>query len=557
MDFSIEPKAKRSILVTCALLYANGPLHLGHLLEHIQADIWVRFQRLRGHSCHFIGGEDAHGTAIMLAADKSGITPERLIQRIFSEHHRDLQGFSVFFDHFYTTHSTENQRLVEKVFNCLSEKGEITTRITDQAYDPEVKIFLPDRYIKGTCPRCEALDQYGDNCEVCGTTYSASDLKQPVSALSGKPPVFKPSQQYCFQLSQYHDFLLDWISNLAIPKSASHKLQEWFQQGLKEIVISREAPYFGFLIPGMRDKYFYVWMDAPIGYIAIFEHYRQDNLSLSFEDYWIHPDKTELYHVIGKDIVNFHALLWPALLKGSGFRLPTSLFIHGYLTIEGLKMSKSRGTFILARDYLQQLNPEYLRYYFATKLNDTLEDVDLNLADFRQKVNSDLVGKFINIASRCAKLINLNFGQQLSSEPALVSHPLIIQFLAEEGSIANFFESRQYNDAMRWIMSLSNKVNQFLEEAKPWILVRSKETRLEAQNACTIGLNLFRILLIYLKPVLPTLTREAEQLLNVKDLQWSDLSKVLIGTSIQPYHPLLQRISLESIQDLTLLPKKH
>lgn len=539
----------RKLLVSCALLYANGPLHLGHLLEHIQADIWVRFQRLRGHDCCFISGEDAHGTPIMLAAQKRGISPEKLIQQVFAEHQQDLCDFGIEYDEFYTTHSPENQHLSELIYQRLFNQGDIVIRTMDQAYDPEKNMFLPDRYIKGICPRCDAPEQYGDHCEVCGATYEALSLKQPISVLSGATPITKPSEQYFFKLSHYSDFLKDWISNGAVPDQARRKLLEWFKVGLQDLAISREAPYFGFLIPGTIDKYFYVWLDAPIGYMAIFKHLCQRNPRFNFDDYWLHADQTELYHTIGKDIVNFHALFWPALLKASGFRLPTGLFIHGYLTINGLKMSKSRGTFITARRYLQHLDPSYLRYYFASRINGTIEDIDFNFVDFAQKVNADLVGKFVNIASRCAKLINQHFDQQLSQ--SLEDTAFITQFMQAGEGIAEAFEKRQYHQAVRQVMALTDRANQYLEEKKPWILVRSIETKSDAQQVCTMGLNVFRILIVYLKPILPQLAAQAEQFLGIPHLTWADHTSLLTGSAIQPYYPLLQRINAEKLQALT------
>jgi methionyl-tRNA synthetase len=530
----------RKLLVTCALLYANGPLHLGHTLEQIQADIWVRFQRLRGHHCIFIGGEDAHGTAIMLAAKKQGIPPEQLIQEIFVQHQQDLQDFGISLDHFYTTHCTENSKLSALIYQRLLARGNIHIRTVEQAYDPVAKMFLPDRYIQGICPHCAAPAQYGDNCEACGATYNALDLKQATSTVSGTTPITKASRQHFLKLSHYSDFLQKWIYSTPLSLPVRNKLLEWFQTGLKDLAISREAPYFGYLIPGTTDKYFYVWLDAVIGYIAIFQNFCQQNPTINFEDYWVHANKVELHQVIGKDILNFHGLLWPALLQGSGFRLPTRLLVHGYLTINGLKMSKSRGTFITARAYLKHFHPDYLRYYLASKLGSSFEDIDLNSTDFVQKINADLVGKWVNIASRCAKLINQHFNNLLSAE--LDSPQIIEEFTQLNTEIARCFEEREYHQAVRHIMTLADKANQYLAQKKPWELVQNTETRLLAQQICTTGINLFRILLVYLKPILPHIAGQAEIFLGVSLLDWTTLFKPILQHAIQVYQPLLKRL---------------
>jgi methionyl-tRNA synthetase len=543
-------KENRQLLVTCALLYANGPLHLGHLLEHIQADIWVRFQRLKGRDCRFISGEDAHGTPIMLAAQKQGISPEALIEHVFKMHKADLEAFDIKYDHFGTTHCSENEELCATFYDRLQTQGHLVVRTVDQAYDPESKLFLPDRYIKGICPYCNTPEQYGDNCENCGATYNALELKEAISTVSGATPIPKPSEQYFLRLSELSPFLKNWITSGTLPEQAARKLLEWFdsQTGLQDLAISRESPYFGFRIPGTVDKYFYVWVDAPIGYMAIFKQLCQKEPQLDFDEYWQPHSKTELYHVIGKDIVKFHALFWPAILKGVQLRLPTRLFIHGFLTIDGRKMSKSRGTFITARHYLQHLNPEYLRYYFASKLNGSLEDIDLTWSDFIQKVNAELVGKLVNIASRCSKLLSTHCDNQLSS--ALNEHELISLFIESGGKIAEHFELQQYGSAIRCIMGLTDKANQYLDEKKPWMLAREEESKQEMQYVCTVGINLFKLLILYLKPILPRMSVQAEQFLNIPELTWEDQNKLLKGTKLSEYHPLLQRVSASEIEQL-------
>jgi methionyl-tRNA synthetase len=547
----------RQILVTCALPYANGPLHLGHLLEYIQADIWARFQRLQGNLCHFISGEDAHGTPIMLAAEKKGITPEDLIQAITTLHKADLKAFDISLDCFGTTHSPENELYVQKVYQQLAEKGDIITQVVDQAYDTERQLFLPDRYIQGACPKCAALNQYGDNCEKCGATYDALELKDPVSVLTGTTPIAKPSQQYFLVLAHYQEFLIKWLNSDAIPESTKNKLLEWVQSksGLNNLAISREAPYFGFLIPKTQNKYFYVWIDAPVGYIAIFKQLCKERSSLVFSDYWKDDKKTELYHVIGKDIVKFHAIFWPVMLKAAHFRLPTRLFVHGFLTIDGRKMSKSRGTFITAKHYQDHLPPEYLRYYLASKLNGTAEDIDLNWKDFIQKINADLVGKFVNIASRCARLLEAHCQNQLSKY--IESSPLITEFTAAGTFIAEYYEKQHYHHAIRHIMKLADKANHYLDQEKPWRFAKNAYEIPKMQEICTVGLNLFRILSIYLKPVLPNMIKQIEQFLNEADWQWSDHNKLQTDKIIASYQPLASRLTLEQVNALMTDATQH
>ncbi len=542
----IEP---RQILITTALVYANGPIHLGHMLEHIQADIWARFQKMRGHQCLYICGNDAHGTPIMINAEKQGVTPETMIHRIHIEDQQDFADFWVNFDHFDMTHAPENQSLVNLVYQRLTAKGDITTRTIEQAYDPVKNMFLPDRYVKGECPFCGAKNQYGDNCEACGTTYAPTDLKNPISVLSGVAPIQKDSVHYFFHLEHYADALKHWGESGHLQPEVMNKLSEWFESGLRAWDISRDAPYFGFEIPDAPGKYFYVWLDAPIGYIACFEKLCQSRHDLTLEAYWGKESQTELYHFIGKDIIYFHALFWPAMLKGADFRLPSAIFTHGFLTVNGQKMSKSRGTFITAREYLNHLNPEYLRYYFAAKLNSHVEDIDLNFTDFMQRINADLVGKFVNIASRCAGFITKFFEGKLAAE--LENSLLFNTFFAQAETIAQLYETREYHQAMREIMLLADQANQYIDSMKPWVLAKSPDTLPAVQNICSLGLNLFRVLMIYLKPVLPKTAEAVEAFLNTPPLMWQDIENPLLGHQINPFQPLLQRIDLASIEIFT------
>lgn len=537
-------------LVTTALPYANGAIHLGHLVEYIQADIWVRFQKLCGNDILFICGDDSHGTPIMISAQKQGISPEQLITQIRTEHMADFQDFHIEFDNYYTTHSPENQQLSTLIYKKLQERGDIFTRTIAQAYDPVANIFLPDRFVKGECPRCGAKDQYGDNCEACGATYSPMDLKNPVSVVSGATPTSKESVHYFFQLENYQSALQQWIKGGHLQEEVANKLTEWFAAGLQPWDISRDAPYFGFEIPDAPGKYFYVWLDAPIGYMASFENLCKKRPELSFAEYWNKDSKTELFHFVGKDIIYFHALFWPAMLMGADFRTPTAIFTHGFLTVNGQKMSKSRGTFITARHYLENLNPEYLRYYFAAKLTNRIDDIDLNLTDFMQRINSDLVGKVVNIASRCASFITKFFGGQLAttlSEPKLWQ-----QCINASDMIAEHYEQRDYHRAIREIMALADLANQYIDEKKPWTLAKDNNQMQEVQAVCSMGINLFYLLIIYLKPVLPTLAAETEAFLNIPPLTWSSRKKPLLSHTINAFKPLMQRILPEQI---TLLGK--
>ncbi|MCS3904287.1 methionyl-tRNA synthetase [Methylohalomonas lacus] len=528
----------RDILVTSALPYANGPIHIGHMVEYIQTDIWVRFQKLRGHHCYYVCADDAHGTPIMLKAQAEGISPEELIGRVYGEHRADFEDFGVVFDNYYTTHSPENEALATEIYRRLEAAGHIARRTIKQAFDPDKQMFLPDRFIRGECPRCGAADQYGDSCEICGATYTPIELKNPVSALSGATPVEKESEHYFFKLPDFEKFLRDWVPG-HIQAEAVNKLDEWFESGLQEWDISRDAPYFGFQIPGTQDKYFYVWLDAPIGYLASFKNLC-NRQGLDFEGYLRQGSETELYHFIGKDIMYFHALFWPAMLAGSGFRTPTAVYAHGFLTVNGQKMSKSRGTFIMARTYLDHLNPEYLRYYFAAKLGGGVDDIDLNLDDFRQRVNSDLVGKMVNIASRCSGFINKRFEGRLAD--GIYDDDLWQKLIGQSTSIAEAYETREYARAMREIMALADQVNEFIDELKPWVIAKEEGREGELQAVCTMGLNAFRVLMIYLKPVLPTMAEKVEAFLDVPALRWSDLGKPLLGHTINAFTPLMTRI---------------
>ena len=533
---------KREILVTSALPYANGPIHIGHLVEYIQTDIWVRFQRMRGHECHLVCADDAHGTPIMLKARQEGISPDELIEQVHKEHSADFADFMVDFDNFYTTHSTENREIAEDIYIKLRDRGYIETRNVKQAFDPEANMFLPDRFIKGECPKCGAADQYGDSCEVCGATYNPTDLKNPVSAVSGSTPIEKDSEQYFFHLSAFEDMLKTWLDSSAVQTVIANKQKEFFESGLKDWDISRNAPYWGFEIPDAPGKYFYVWLDAPMGYIASFKNLCS-RTDLDFNEYWHSAEHTELYHFIGKDIARFHTLFWPAVLEASDYRKPTAVFCHGFLTVDGQKMSKSRGTFIKARSYLNHLDPEYLRYYFAAKLGPDVDDIDLNLEDFVARVNSDLVGKVVNIASRCAGFINKRFEGKLSvnhTEPDLFS-----TFSDANQRIAEHYEKREYSRAMREIMALADQANQYIDEKKPWVLAKEEGKDQELQDICSVGINLFRLLTLYLTPVLPQLAKKVEGFLPVILLSndaWAKTPEPMLGVTISPFKHLMQRI---------------
>jgi len=544
---------KRKIVVTSALPYANGPIHIGHMVEYTQTDIWVRFQKLQGHECIYVCADDAHGTPIMLSAQKEGITPQELIDRVKVEHQADFADFQVNFDNFHSTHSEENKYFATYIYNQIKEAGHIATRTISQSYDPKAEMFLPDRFIKGECPNCGAADQYGDNCEVCGATYDPTELKNPKSVVTGETPVLKDSKQYFFKLGDYSEMLKEWTRAGHIQKEIANKMDEWLEEGLRDWDISRNAPYWGFEIPDAPGKYFYVWMDAPIGYLASFKNWC-DKTGHDFDDYWSADSKAELYHFIGKDIARFHTLFFPAMLHGAGFRKPTAVYCHGFLTVDGQKMSKSRGTNIKARTYLDHLNPEYLRYYFAAKLNSGIEDIDLNLEDFMARVNSDLVGKVVNIASRCAGFIVKKFDAKLSD--TISDDSLNQKFLAAAESIANDYEGREFSKAMREIMALADLANQYIDEQEPWVRIKDASQQQNVQDTCSIGINCFRQLIIMLKPVLPNLAKQAEAFLDVDDLQWSDLSNNLTGHSINKFKPLMTRIEKDRIDAIIKASKE-
>ena len=542
----------RQILVTNALPYANAALHLGHVLEYTQTDVWVRFQKMRGHECYYVSADDAHGTAIMLKAEEKGISAEQHISEMRKFHEADFKDFYIGVDNYYTTHSEENRDFSELIYNRLSANGHISQRSIIQAFDPEKNLFLADRYIRGTCPKCKAEDQYGDNCESCGATYSPLDLINPVSAISGATPIGRESVHYFFKLPEFSEFLSDWINSGTVQREVSNKLSEWLDSGLQEWDISRDAPYFGFEIPNAPGKYFYVWLDAPIGYMASFKNLCEAK-NLDFDCFWNKDSTAELYHFIGKDIVNFHALFWPAMLKSADFRTPTKVCVHGFVTVNGTKMSKSRGTFINARTYLDHLNPEYLRYYYASKLTNTVEDIDLNLEDFIQKVNSDLVGKVVNIASRCSKFITNESGV-LSSR--IENEALWDQVTGVADSIANYYENREFGKAIREIMAQADSVNEYIAEQEPWKRNKDQDQKQQVQDICSLGINLFRIILIYLKPVVPAMAEAGEFFLNDK-LSWESIKQPLLSHKINQFKPLMQRVDKDKVEAMVSASKEE
>ncbi len=505
----------RKILITSALPYANGPIHLGHLVEYIQTDIWSRFQKMRGHECHYVCADDAHGTPIMLRAQAEGISPETLIERISAEHQQDFAGFNIAFDHYHSTHSAENKELSAQIYQTLKDSGHISRKTISQFYDPEKEMFLPDRFVIGSCPKCKTDEQYGDNCEACGATYSPTELINPKSVVSGASPVEKDSDHLFFELAHFEEMLKTWTQqDNHLQPAIANKLNEWFESGLRAWDISRDAPYFGFEIPGETNKFFYVWLDAPVGYMASFKAYCDAN-ELSFDEFWQPNSTTELYHFIGKDIINFHALFWPAMLSGANYRTPNAIFAHGFLTIDGKKMSKSRGTFIMAKSYLEHLNPEYLRYYFATKLNSGIEDLDLNLEDFVQRVNSDLVGKVVNIASRCAGFVVKKFDGKLLSSWSSEASNLYNEVIAKIDNIAELYEKREFGHAMREIMAIADTANEYIDETAPWVLAKTEGKEQELHESVSVGINLFKILIALLSPVLPSTAEKALAFLNI------------------------------------------
>ncbi|MAA66506.1 MAG: methionine--tRNA ligase [Alteromonadaceae bacterium] len=566
-------QSQRDILVTSALPYANGPIHLGHLLEYIQTDIWVRYQNMRGHNCVYVCADDAHGTAIMLRAEREGITSEALIDRINAEHREDFGGFLIHFDNYYSTHSSENQDFSNHIYEQLKKNGHIATRQITQSYDPEKKMFLADRFIKGTCPKCKSEDQYGDNCEVCGATYTPAELINPRSAVSGATPIEKESEHYFFRLPEFADFLQKWTRSGTLQPQVANKLAEWLDAGLQEWDISRDAPYFGFEIPDAPGKYFYVWLDAPIGYLASFKNLCDRREDLDFDTFWKPDSQAEVYHFIGKDIINFHALFWPSMLHSAGYRTPSAVYAHGFITVNGKKMSKSRGTFIMARTYLDHLNPEYLRYYFATKLTSNVDDMDLNLEDFAQRVNSDLIGKVVNIASRSAGFITNMFDGELGH---VTENVKMTEFIHAGKEIGEHYENREFGRAMRRIMELADIANQYFDEKQPWqlpkkIALAGNDVEQEAHNwqlgdpenlrselhaICTNAINMFRLLMTYLAPILPQTAQASEAFLNAP-LNWNERANLLEGHTINKFKPLMSRVEMKQIDQMLEASKEE
>ena len=537
---------RKKILMTSALPYANGPIHIGHLVEYIQTDIWSRFLRYQGHDVYYVCADDAHGTPIMLQARKEGISPEELIQETKKQHESDFKDFHIRFDNYYTTHSPENKFFAEHIYNSLLKKGHITKRKIQQLYDTKEAIFLPDRFVKGACPACNAENQYGDNCESCGSTYSATELLDAVSALSGEKPTLRDSEHFFVKLADFESMLKKWTHTSGrLQKEVKNKLNEWFDAGLHDWDISRDTPYFGFEIPGESDKYFYVWLDAPIGYLASFKNLC-GKAEIDFDEYCRPGSGTEMYHFIGKDIMYFHTLFWPAMLNGAQFRLPTNVFVHGFLTVNGQKMSKSRGTLVTAETYLEHLNPEYLRYYFAAKITPAIEDIDLNFEDFQRRVNADLVGKVVNIASRCAGFLTGRFDGFLSD--AYDDSALIEEFKAAAQEVADCYEARDFARAMREIMALADSANQYIDRRKPWVLAKTDGADCDVHRVCSTGIALFRILAIYLKPVLPEMARAVEQFFNCEPLTWEDIGRDITGKKIDSFKSLMQRVAAEKVE---------
>ncbi|WP_274597026.1 methionine--tRNA ligase [Erwinia amylovora] len=542
----------KKILVTCALPYANGSIHLGHMLEHIQADIWVRYQRMRGHQVYFICADDAHGTPIMLKAQQIGIAPEQMIADMSQEHQTDFAGFDISYDNYHSTHSEENRELSELIYTRLKENGFIKNRTISQLYDAEKGMFLPDRFVKGTCPNCKSPDQYGDNCEVCSATYSPTELIEPKSVVSGATPVLRDSEHFFFDLPEFSAMLQAWTRSGALQEQVANKMQEWFESGLQQWDISRDAPYFGFEIPNAPGKYFYVWLDAPIGYMGSFKNLCDRRGDIDFDAFWQQDSDAELYHFIGKDIVYFHSLFWPAMLEGSQFRKPTNLFVHGYVTVNGAKMSKSRGTFIKASTWLQHLDADSLRYYYAAKLSSRIDDIDLNLEDFVQRVNADIVNKVVNLASRNAGFINKRFAGQLSAE---LADPALYQtFVDASDSIARAWASREFSRAVREIMALADAANRYVDEQAPWVVAKQEGRDADLQAICSMGINLFRVLMTWLKPVMPSLAERAEAFLN-QQLSWEGIEQPLLNHNIAAFKALYSRIEMDKVKALIAASK--
>ncbi|MEE4639677.1 MAG: methionine--tRNA ligase [Wenzhouxiangella sp.] len=546
--------AKRRILVTAALPYANGSIHLGHMLEYIQTDIWTRFQRARGHEVWWAWADDAHGTPIMLKAQERGITPEALIEEMSAEHLRDFNDFGLSYDDFASTHSESNRKMVERIWEGLKNSGAVSTRTIEQFFDPEQKMFLPDRFIRGNCPRCGAEDQYGDSCEVCGATYDPTELVNPRSMISGATPVMKQTEHYFVTLDQFRDSLQQWVRSGSLQDEVANKLDEWFGERLRDWDVTRDAPYFGFRIPGTDDKYFYVWLDAPIGYLASFADIcAREGLDL---EAWLKPGTdTEMHHFIGKDIIYFHCLFWPAMLEAAGIRRPTGVHAHGFLTVNGAKMSKSRGTFIKARTWLDELHPDYLRYYFAAKLGPGLADIDLNFDDFRARVNADLVGKLVNIASRSAGFIH-KFGQgRLAAE--LPDPELYARFVEEHDAIAADFEQRNFQMAVRRIMRLADEANRYIDEHKPWVMAKEGGREKDVLAVCTQGINLFKVMMTWLAPVIPATAAAAEEFLATSLQDFDSIRQPLLDHPIQPFKPLLKRVETEQVERIIAASREN
>jgi methionyl-tRNA synthetase len=521
---------------------------MGHLVEYIQSDIWARFQKLSGHQCTYVCAADAHGTPIMIKARQENTSPEELVTRVAAEQHEDLKAFGVAFDNFHTTHSPENEQLTCRMFEALRDADYIYTKTIEQAFDEQEKMFLPDRFVKGTCPRCKAEEQYGDACENCGATYTPNDLIEPVSVLSDTKPIWKESEHYFFRLSAFEERLRKWMKSAELHQHITSKLEEWFEAGLQDWDISRDAPYFGFRIPGTEDKYFYVWLDAPVGYLASFLHYCNQHDDLIFDEYWMPGHDTETYHFIGKDIVYFHTLFWPAVLEGSGFRTPNSVFAHGFLTVNGKKMSKSRGTFIKARTFADNVDPSCLRYYYAAKLGSGMDDIDLNFDDFIARVNSDLVGKLVNIASRCAGFISKRFDGELAAE--LPDRDLFARFSSASDEIATHFERREFSKAIRAVMTLADEANRYIDDKKPWVMIRDDDRANEVQAVCTQGLNMFRSLMVYLTPVIPAIAEKSRELFNEDAWTWSSAGAPLVSHKIDDFKPLLSRVEPAQVEKM-------
>lgn len=544
---------KKQILVTSALPYANGPIHIGHMVEHIQSDIWVRFQRMLGHTCHFVCADDVHGTPIMLRALREKTDPESFIAATQAEHNADFVDFGVVYDNYSSTHSPHNRQLVYEIWEALKAADAVAEKSIEQFYDPDQGMFLPDRFIKGTCPKCKSPDQHGDSCEVCSSTYSPEDLIDPVSAVTGATPVKRETTHLFVRLAPFQEMLEQWVGGSAVQSEVANKLKDWFEEGLRDWDVTRDEPYFGFEIPGHPGKYFYVWVDAPVGYMASFKELCERE-GIDFDAFWKSESTAEVYHFIGKDIVYFHTLFWPTMLSAAGFRKPSGVFVHGFLTVDGQKMSKSRGTFITARTYLEHLTPDYLRYYYAGKLGSGLSDLDLNLEDFVNRINSDMVGKVVNIASRCAGFIHKQFGGRLSSQ--LHDEALYQQFVDESQTVAQHFHAREYSRAVRAIMALADEANRYIDERKPWVMIKDPDRHPEVQEVCTQGINLFRVLMTFLKPVVPFTAAQAETFLNAGQLCWDSPEQPLLAHEVAPFVPLMTRVDPKAVRAMIESSKK-